>query len=302
MVFADDGAVLAAGAEAVRPALPRRRLGGARRRRDLRDDGRVRARGARRGEARREADRRHRHRRAARDGGRLEPRDGQADPSRDRLAGPPHRRPLPRAGEDPNAIELVGRTGLLLDPYFSATKLAWILDHVDGARAAAERGELLAGTIDSGCSGSSPAAGARDRRDERVAHAAVRHLPAAVGRGAVHPVRRPASHPAAGARQRRRFRADDAGRVRRADHGALARRRPAGGRGRPGLRARRARPRRPTARDASSSCTRATPLASHATGCSAPSRCGSPASRRTRSRGASSTRAPWCSGCATSSG
>ncbi len=40
------------------------------------------------------------------------------------------------------------RTGLLLDPYFSATKLAWILDHVDGARAAAERGELAFGTID----------------------------------------------------------------------------------------------------------------------------------------------------------
>lgn len=41
------------------------------------------------------------------------------------------------------------KTGLLLDPYFSATKMAWILDHVDGARAAAERGELAAGTIDS---------------------------------------------------------------------------------------------------------------------------------------------------------
>ncbi len=40
------------------------------------------------------------------------------------------------------------KTGLLLDPYFSATKLAWILDHVDGARARAERGELLFGTID----------------------------------------------------------------------------------------------------------------------------------------------------------
>ena len=50
--------------------------------------------------------------------------------------------------EDPSAVELVGRTGLLLDPYFSATKLAWILDNVDGARAAAERGELIAGTID----------------------------------------------------------------------------------------------------------------------------------------------------------
>ncbi|MGH6811893.1 MAG: glycerol kinase GlpK [Methylocella sp.] len=41
------------------------------------------------------------------------------------------------------------RTGLLLDPYFSATKLAWILDHVAGARACAERGELAFGTIDS---------------------------------------------------------------------------------------------------------------------------------------------------------
>ncbi len=41
------------------------------------------------------------------------------------------------------------RTGLLLDPYFSATKLAWILDHVAGARARADRGELAFGTIDS---------------------------------------------------------------------------------------------------------------------------------------------------------
>src|SRR4051812_48119759 len=50
---------------------------------------------------------------------------------------------------DPAAEALVSRTGLLLDPYFSATKLAWILDHVDGARDAAARGALLAGTIDS---------------------------------------------------------------------------------------------------------------------------------------------------------
>jgi glycerol kinase len=41
------------------------------------------------------------------------------------------------------------RTGLLLDPYFSGTKLAWILDNVPGARQRAERGELAAGTIDS---------------------------------------------------------------------------------------------------------------------------------------------------------
>jgi len=41
------------------------------------------------------------------------------------------------------------RTGLLLDPYFSATKLAWILDHVEGARERAKKGELLFGTVDS---------------------------------------------------------------------------------------------------------------------------------------------------------
>ncbi|MFN3854423.1 MAG: glycerol kinase GlpK [Phreatobacter sp.] len=41
------------------------------------------------------------------------------------------------------------RTGLVIDPYFSGTKLAWLLDHVEGARARAERGELAFGTIDS---------------------------------------------------------------------------------------------------------------------------------------------------------
>jgi glycerol kinase len=41
------------------------------------------------------------------------------------------------------------RTGLLLDPYFSGTKLAWILDNVDGARTRAEAGRLAFGTVDS---------------------------------------------------------------------------------------------------------------------------------------------------------
>ncbi len=41
------------------------------------------------------------------------------------------------------------KTGLLLDSYFSATKIAWILDHVDGAREAAARGDLAFGTVDS---------------------------------------------------------------------------------------------------------------------------------------------------------
>jgi glycerol kinase len=43
---------------------------------------------------------------------------------------------------------VTAKTGLLLDPYFSATKAAWILDHVEGARARAENGELAFGTID----------------------------------------------------------------------------------------------------------------------------------------------------------
>src|SRR5690606_8925464 len=49
-------------------------------------------------------------------------------------------------GLEPRITE---RTGLLLDPYFAGTKLAWLLDNVEGARARAEAGELLAGTIDS---------------------------------------------------------------------------------------------------------------------------------------------------------
>jgi len=48
-------------------------------------------------------------------------------------------------GFDPGVRE---KTGLLIDAYFSGTKITWILDHVEGARARAERGELLFGTID----------------------------------------------------------------------------------------------------------------------------------------------------------
>jgi glycerol kinase len=53
---------------------------------------------------------------------------------------------LKAAGHEPLIAE---RTGLLFDPYFSATKIAWILDNTPGARAQAERGELAFGTIDS---------------------------------------------------------------------------------------------------------------------------------------------------------
>ena len=52
---------------------------------------------------------------------------------------------LRAAGQEP---VIAAKTGLLLDPYFSATKIAWILDNVDGARSAAENGRLAFGTID----------------------------------------------------------------------------------------------------------------------------------------------------------
>jgi glycerol kinase len=44
---------------------------------------------------------------------------------------------------------VIAATGLLLDPYFSGSKIAWVLDNVDGARTAAEQGRLAFGTIDS---------------------------------------------------------------------------------------------------------------------------------------------------------
>ncbi len=53
---------------------------------------------------------------------------------------------LKAAGQE---AEVTRTTGLVLDPYFSGTKLAWLLDHVPGARARAEKGELAFGTIDS---------------------------------------------------------------------------------------------------------------------------------------------------------
>ncbi len=50
--------------------------------------------------------------------------------------------------EQGHEAKVTGKTGLLLDPYFSATKIQWVLDNVDGARERAEAGELAFGTID----------------------------------------------------------------------------------------------------------------------------------------------------------
>ncbi len=53
---------------------------------------------------------------------------------------------LKRRGLEPTVR---AKTGLIIDPYFSGTKIAWLLDHVSGARERAERGELLFGTVES---------------------------------------------------------------------------------------------------------------------------------------------------------
>lgn len=53
-----------------------------------------------------------------------------------------------RLGAEGVEAEVRARTGLLLDPYFSATKLVWLLDNVEGARAAARAGHLRFGTVD----------------------------------------------------------------------------------------------------------------------------------------------------------
>src|SRR5437868_14196949 len=52
---------------------------------------------------------------------------------------------LKAEGHEPNISE---KTGLIIDPYFSGTKVAWILDQVPGARERADRGELMFGTVD----------------------------------------------------------------------------------------------------------------------------------------------------------
>ena len=76
------------------------------------------------------------------------------------------------------------RTGLLLDPYFSGTKLKWLLDAHEGARARARRGELLFGTVDS-CADleADRRRGACDRRHQRGAHAALQHPRGRLGPG-----------------------------------------------------------------------------------------------------------------------
>ncbi len=66
-----------------------------------------------------------------------------------RLAGSTDGACLRSAAQGRHESLISSRTGLVLDPYFSATKIAWILDNVPGARARARKGELAFGTVDS---------------------------------------------------------------------------------------------------------------------------------------------------------
>ena len=106
--------------------------------------------------------------------GTVAPAGPSTTPLSGRIAVPlPCARHLKSAGHE---ALIATRTGLRLDPYFSATKIAWLLDNVEGARAAAEAGSLAFGTVDSFLLWRLTG-GARscNRRHQRLANAAVRH-------------------------------------------------------------------------------------------------------------------------------
>ena len=144
IVFDADGPRGRALLQRVRAALPPARLGRARRRRDLGVDPQGRGRSAhrrRRPGLRPEGDRDHQ---PARDRRRLGPEDRRAGPPRARLAGPAHRCALRRAASEAGHEDLVReRTGLVIDPYFSGTKIEWLIENADLPEGA------VFGTIDS---------------------------------------------------------------------------------------------------------------------------------------------------------
>ncbi len=73
-----------------------------------------------------------------------------------------------------HAPEIASKTGLVIDAYFSGTKLAWLLDHVPGARARAQRGELAFGTGGQlAVVAADGRAGACHRAQQRLAYPAV---------------------------------------------------------------------------------------------------------------------------------
>ena len=177
----------------------------------------------------------------------------QAAAPRHRLAGPAHRgRSAPssrRAGDEPRVRET---TGLVLDPYFSGTKLRWLLDHVKGARAQRRaRASCASAPSTPGSSAGSPAARAHVTDVSNASRTLLMDLRTLrVGRRAAA---RCFGVPRARACRRSAARAEVYGTT-RGHEGAARRhpdrghgRRPAGGALRPGLLRRPARPSAPTA-------------------------------------------------------
>ena len=81
-----------------------------------------------------------------------------------------------RLKREGHAARVTSKTGLVLDPYFSATKLAWLLDHVPGARSARSAASSPSGRSTRWLAWKLTGGGApRHRSDERLAHAALRH-------------------------------------------------------------------------------------------------------------------------------
>ena len=131
-----------------------------------------------------ERHRRHRHHEPARDDRRVEPQDESARstmPSSGRTVA--RRAFCDQLREKGHVETFQKKTGLVIDAYFSGTKVRWILDNVPGAREAADRGELAFGTIDAWLmwkltNGKLP----HHRRDQRFPHAALQHSYPAMGR------------------------------------------------------------------------------------------------------------------------
>ncbi len=140
---------------------------------------------------------------------------------------------LTRAGHEKLVSE---RTGLLLDPYFSATKIAWLLDNVSGAREAAVAGRLAFGTVDTYLLWHFT--GGKVHATDATNAARTALLDIRTGQwdgGTARPVRRSGCAAAGGARLGLRFRHDAAASARRAGAHPRHRGRPAGRDRRPGL-------------------------------------------------------------------
>ncbi len=162
------------------------------------------------------------------------PASRSTTPSSGRTAAPP--RPAPPCARPGTRRWSPRTTGLLLDPYFSATKLTWLLDTIPGARARAETGELAFGTVDSFLiwrltGGRVHATDATNAARTMLYNIDNRRL----GRRNPAPPRHPRRPAARGPRLRRRFRHHRARPLRRADPDPRHRRRPAGRDPRPGL-------------------------------------------------------------------